>query len=83
MFWLLSEPSWVDRYPLHRAAHEGDAKAIKDLLKEGHSACEKDKNHWAPIHYAAWSVSKNVMLHNIYIFKDKFYYFVGTRISKD
>ena len=46
--------SWSADYPVHKAAYEGDVKALKDLLKGGHSAKERDDDGFHPIHYAAW-----------------------------
>ena len=51
-----SDPSWLVEFPLHRCAFEGDAEGIKALLKSGSDVAAFDKEHWAPIHYAAWYV---------------------------
>ena len=56
-------PNWVEEFPLHKAAYEGNAKEVKELTQKGYAVTKKDKDSWAPIHYAAWWV---------------FYYFSGT-----
>ena len=51
---LFRDPNWVEEYPLHKCAYEGDATGIKRLVEKGHVVTKKDKDSWAPIHYAAW-----------------------------
>uniref|UniRef100_A0A669CYQ9 KRIT1 ankyrin repeat containing n=1 Tax=Oreochromis niloticus TaxID=8128 RepID=A0A669CYQ9_ORENI len=45
---------WVDDFPLHRSALEGDTELISKLLDSGFSVKQLDNDHWAPIHYACW-----------------------------
>lgn len=45
---------WVDDFPLHRSALEGDTDLISKLLDSGFSVKQLDNDHWAPIHYACW-----------------------------
>jgi hypothetical protein len=46
--------SWADEFPLHRAAVEGDAQLIRQLIAEGYSPADPDSDSWTPLHYAAW-----------------------------
>ena len=50
------ERQWVDDFPLHRSACEGDTELLTKLLDSGFSVKQLDSDHWAPIHYACWSV---------------------------
>ncbi|XP_070570825.1 krev interaction trapped protein 1-like isoform X2 [Ptychodera flava] len=50
----LFSQSWVDEYPLHSAALEGDIPRIKQLLRDGYNPHTLDKDSWAPIHCACW-----------------------------
>ncbi|KAI5091708.1 krev interaction trapped protein 1 [Silurus meridionalis] len=45
---------WVDDFPLHRSACEGDTELLSKLLESGISVKQLDSDHWAPIHYACW-----------------------------
>ncbi|GCB63381.1 hypothetical protein scyTo_0004402 [Scyliorhinus torazame] len=45
---------WVDDFPLHRSACEGDTDLLSKLLDSGFSVNQLDSDHWAPIHYACW-----------------------------
>lgn len=45
---------WALRYPLHRAAVDGDVPRLRALVAEGYSAKEPDDEGWTPLHYAAW-----------------------------
>uniref|UniRef100_A0A3B3CUM8 KRIT1 ankyrin repeat containing n=1 Tax=Oryzias melastigma TaxID=30732 RepID=A0A3B3CUM8_ORYME len=45
---------WVDDFPLHRSACEGDTELLSKLLDGGFSVKQLDSDHWAPIHYACW-----------------------------
>ncbi|TRZ01712.1 hypothetical protein DNTS_003597 [Danionella cerebrum] len=45
---------WVDDFPLHRSACEGDTDLLLKLLDGGFSVKQLDSDHWAPIHYACW-----------------------------
>ncbi|XP_055468740.1 krev interaction trapped protein 1 isoform X2 [Psammomys obesus] len=48
------ERQWVDDFPLHRNACEGDSELLSHLLSKGFSVNQLDNDHWAPIHYACW-----------------------------
>ncbi|XP_067862542.1 krev interaction trapped protein 1 [Heptranchias perlo] len=48
------ERQWVDDFPLHRSACEGDTELLSKLLDSGFSVNQLDSDHWAPIHYACW-----------------------------
>lgn len=45
---------WVDDFPLHRSACEGDTELLSKLLDSGYSVKQQDSDQWAPIHYACW-----------------------------
>ena len=45
---------WTEEFPLHKCAYEGNARGTRDLIRKGYSVRKKDKDSWAPIHYAAW-----------------------------
>ena len=46
--------SWLEKYPLHRAACQGDDESVKNLLRHGYKADELDSDSWTSLHYAAW-----------------------------
>ncbi|XP_077997280.1 krev interaction trapped protein 1-like isoform X2 [Glandiceps talaboti] len=46
--------SWVEEFPLHSAAVEGNVPRIKQLLSDGHSPHLADKDYWSALHYACW-----------------------------
>ncbi|KAK1172538.1 krev interaction trapped protein 1-like isoform X1 [Acipenser oxyrinchus oxyrinchus] len=48
------EHQWVDDFPLHRSACEGDTELLSKLLDSDFSVNKLDSDHWAPIHYACW-----------------------------
>ncbi|KAJ8409823.1 hypothetical protein AAFF_G00218820 [Aldrovandia affinis] len=48
------ERQWVDDFPLHRSACEGDTELLSKLLDSGFSVKQLDSDHWAPIHYTCW-----------------------------
>ncbi|CAH2282430.1 krev interaction trapped 1 [Pelobates cultripes] len=48
------ERQWVDDFPLHRCACEGDTELLGRLLDKGFSVNQLDNDQWAPIHYACW-----------------------------
>eukprot|EP00048_Salpingoeca_helianthica_P012516 m.182740 g.182740 ORF g.182740 m.182740 type:complete len:876 (-) comp15382_c1_seq1:2434-5061(-) len=52
---------WGDRYPIHRAACEGDVETLRRLVKEGRSAASPDSDSWTPLHYAAWHGHEGVV----------------------
>lgn len=47
--------SWADRFPVHRAACEGNADAVRNLIEEGFGAADVDDDSWTPMHYASWN----------------------------
>ncbi|CAH1789561.1 unnamed protein product [Owenia fusiformis] len=49
-----SNSSWKEEFPLHYCSYMGDTKGVRDILASGISASQKDRDTWAPIHYAAW-----------------------------
>lgn len=53
---LCRERQWVEDFPLHRCACEGDTELLSKLLDSGFSVKQLDSDHWAPIHYACWWV---------------------------
>lgn len=54
LVFLLRDRQWVDDFPLHRSACEGDTELLSKLLDSGFSVKQLDSDHWAPIHYACW-----------------------------
>ncbi|XP_076823158.1 krev interaction trapped protein 1-like isoform X2 [Clavelina lepadiformis] len=49
------ELSWVEEFPVHRAAADGDISALTHFLQSGNSQIETwDHDGWAPSHYACW-----------------------------
>lgn len=54
LFLMIRERQWVDDFPLHRSACEGDTELLSRLLNERFSVNQLDSDHWAPIHYACW-----------------------------
>lgn len=57
---LCRERQWVEDFPLHRSACEGDTELLLKLLDSGFSVKQLDSDHWAPIHYSCWYVSSQV-----------------------
>ncbi|TKR95099.1 hypothetical protein L596_009314 [Steinernema carpocapsae] len=45
---------WSQRYPLHKAAYDGDALLVKTLLTQGVNPNECDQDSWTPLHYCAF-----------------------------
>uniref|UniRef100_A0A1I7Y7B8 FERM domain-containing protein n=1 Tax=Steinernema glaseri TaxID=37863 RepID=A0A1I7Y7B8_9BILA len=45
---------WAQRYPLHKAAYDGDALLVKTLLNQGINPNECDSDSWTPLHYCAF-----------------------------
>ncbi|KAK0422009.1 hypothetical protein QR680_007310 [Steinernema hermaphroditum] len=45
---------WAQRYPLHKAAYDGDALLVKTLLNQGMNPNECDSDSWTPLHYCAF-----------------------------
>jgi len=51
----LGELSWVEEFPLHRAAADGDIPSLQQHLQTDSSRVEAwDHEGWAPVHYACW-----------------------------
>ncbi|XP_078493622.1 krev interaction trapped protein 1-like [Ciona intestinalis] len=49
------ELSWVEEFPLHRAAADGDLPTLRYLLRvEGSKVDVRDHDGWPAIHYACW-----------------------------
>lgn len=46
--------SFVDDFPLHRAAQMGQAAILRQLLAQHYDVNQLDRDCWAPIHYASW-----------------------------
>ena len=46
--------SWLEKYPLHRSACQGDERTVSNLLRHGYRVNELDSESWAAIHYASW-----------------------------
>ena len=53
--------AWGDRFPLHRAAIEGDADMVRTLIHEDFSPSAKDDDSWTPLHYACWHGKETVV----------------------
>lgn len=70
---LRRDRQWVDDFPLHRSACEGDTDLLSKLLDSGFSVKQLDSDHWAPIHYACWWER----LPKFYIFFDFVLFVVG------
>ena len=49
-----SLPDWVDLFPLHKFACEGDSEGVRRCIRTGLSADERDTDSWTPLHYACW-----------------------------
>ncbi|XP_061411349.1 krev interaction trapped protein 1 isoform X1 [Lethenteron reissneri] len=50
----IQEPHWMEEFPLHRSACEGDRVRLTSLLEAGQPVHQLDHDQWAPIHYACW-----------------------------
>ncbi|XP_071941502.1 krev interaction trapped protein 1-like [Antedon mediterranea] len=50
----LPSRNWVDEFPLHSAAFEGNVEAIKQIISMGYYADQPNQHSWAPIHYAVF-----------------------------
>uniref|UniRef100_H2ZLC2 Uncharacterized protein n=1 Tax=Ciona savignyi TaxID=51511 RepID=H2ZLC2_CIOSA len=51
----MRELSWVEEFPLHRAAADGDVTTLRDLLRgDGGNVGTWDHDGWPPVHYACW-----------------------------
>eukprot|EP00051_Salpingoeca_urceolata_P009912 m.120448 g.120448 ORF g.120448 m.120448 type:complete len:969 (+) comp16502_c2_seq3:1091-3997(+) len=46
--------TWGDRFPLHRAACEGDSMAVRELIQGGWAPTDEDDDSWTPLHYGCW-----------------------------
>jgi Krev interaction trapped protein 1 len=45
---------WVDLFPMHKCACEGDVEGVRRCVQIGVSPDERDSDSWAPLHYACW-----------------------------
>lgn len=45
---------WVDEFPLHCAAVNGNVSAIMTHLQQGKDANQLDTDTWTALHYACW-----------------------------
>ncbi|XP_014664222.1 PREDICTED: krev interaction trapped protein 1-like [Priapulus caudatus] len=48
-----SSGGWTEEFPLHKCACAGQTQKMQELLAQGYSPTEMDRDSWAPIHYAA------------------------------
>ena len=46
--------SWLEKYPLHRSACQGDENTVRNLLRHGYRVNEVDSESWTALHYACW-----------------------------
>ena len=51
-----SGADWVDEFPLHKFACEGNVDGIRAYLSQGiqFDPNSLDDDRWAPLHYACW-----------------------------
>ena len=47
-------PDWLDQFPMHKFACEGDVERVRRCVKVGVAPNEKDTDSWTPLHYACW-----------------------------
>ena len=47
-------PDWIDQFPMHKSACEGDEEGVRRCVKLGVSPDERDTDSWAALHYACW-----------------------------
>ncbi|CAI8012074.1 Krev interaction trapped protein 1 [Geodia barretti] len=47
-------PDWLDLFPMHKHACEGDVEGVRRCVKIGVPTNEKDTDSWTPLHYACW-----------------------------
>ena len=46
--------SWLEKFPLHRSACQGDDSSVDNLLRHGYKVDERDTESWTSLHYACW-----------------------------
>lgn len=68
-----SSGGWTEEFPLHKCACAGKTQKLQELLTQGYSPTEMDRDSWAPIHYAAMyvyviQINKSTMLHLFHCF---------------
>ena len=51
---IMTHGAWSQRYPVHKAAMEGDANRVKEYIHAMYPPAEHDNDSWTPLHYAAW-----------------------------
>lgn len=47
-------PDWTELFPMHKFCCEGNAEGVRQCIKMGMSADERDTDTWTPLHYASW-----------------------------
>jgi hypothetical protein len=45
---------WIDRFPLHKCACEGDLNGMISYIALGHKVNSLDTDFWSSLHYACW-----------------------------
>mmetsp|Transcript_18112 Transcript_18112/g.53655 ORF Transcript_18112/g.53655 Transcript_18112/m.53655 type:complete len:984 (+) Transcript_18112:203-3154(+) len=53
--------AWSEKYPVHKAAMEGDARRVRELILASYPPAEHDSDSWTPLHYAAWHGREGVV----------------------
>ncbi|KAI6654287.1 hypothetical protein LOD99_686 [Oopsacas minuta] len=46
--------SWLEKFPLHRSACQGNEDSVRNLLHHGYKVNELDSESWTALHYACW-----------------------------
>ena len=54
LYWFFRMQDWVDLFPMHKCACEGDVEGVRRCVQIGVSPDERDSDSWAPLHYACW-----------------------------
>ena len=47
-------PDWIDLFPMHKCACEGDSEGVRRCVEMGVSPNESDTDSWTALHYACW-----------------------------
>ena len=45
---------WMDLFPMHKCACEGDREGVRRCVKMGVPSDEQDTDSWTALHYACW-----------------------------
>lgn len=53
-YWMYRMPDWIDQFPMHKCACEGDEEGVRRCVKIGVSPDERDTDSWTALHYACW-----------------------------